>query len=50
MGADVSELATGFDLERLTAEFYVDPTRPIVHCGRTSRSSGCERQLFPDAL
>ena len=25
MGADVSELATGFDLERLTAEFYVDP-------------------------
>jgi len=25
MGADVSELATEFDLERLTAEFYVDP-------------------------
>jgi cytochrome P450 len=25
MGADVSELAAGFDLERLTAEFYVDP-------------------------
>jgi cytochrome P450 len=25
MGADVSKLATGFDLERLTAEFYVDP-------------------------
>jgi cytochrome P450 len=25
MGADMSELAAGFDLERLTAEFYIDP-------------------------
>jgi len=38
MNANARELAASFDLEKLTANFYADPTRPTVHCGSMSRS------------